>query len=82
MEVEVRKVDSQGRVSLPGRWRKKALKESNEVIIVEQDGRLLIRPRESGDLTKFFDAFEVDVPPDRFKDYTGLKRALFGRSYE
>ncbi len=76
--VTVRKIDAQGRVALPSRWRSRALRNSDEVILIEEDDMLLIRPRRKIDLTKYFDSIKVDVDPGVFADYRKLKRALLG----
>lgn len=60
MKTEIRKVDSQGRIVLPNKWRKKQLKENDEVIIFEEKGILKIVPKKKVDLTKFFDTIELD----------------------
>ena len=80
LNIEVRRVDSQGRIALPSEWRKRTLQASREVIIMQRDDHLLVRPRLEGDLTRFFDAFTAEVPPESFKDYKQLKRALLGSS--
>jgi len=76
MVVEVKKVDAQGRIALPAKWRSKVLKEAEEVYILERGDYLLVKPRKSGDLTKHFDTLEVDVEPEDFIDYNRLKKAL------
>ncbi len=72
----VRHVDRQGRIALPREWRSKSLKGKREVVVMERDDFLLIRPRSKVDLTKFFDTVEVDVDPKAFVDYGSLKKAL------
>ena len=74
--VTVRKVDAQGRIALPSRWRNRVLKKSDEVIVIEEDNILLIRPKRKINLTKYFDSIKVDVDPKAFADYNLLKRAL------
>ncbi len=76
--VTVRNVDAQGRVALPKGWRKRTLKKSDEVILIEEDDMLLIRPRRKIDLTAYFDKIKVDIDPEAFADYNLLKRALLG----
>jgi bifunctional DNA-binding transcriptional regulator/antitoxin component of YhaV-PrlF toxin-antitoxin module len=73
---KVRRVDQQGRIALPRDWRSKSLKGAKEVIVVEQDDSLLIRPRRRADITKYFESIEVDVDPKGFADYSLLKREL------
>ncbi len=60
INTEIRKVDSQGRIVLPLKWREKELKNGDEVIILEDEGILKIIPKKKIDLTKFFDSLEFD----------------------
>ena len=60
INTEIRKVDSQGRIVLPLKWREKELKNEDEVIIIEEEGILKIIPKKKIDLTKFFDSLEFD----------------------
>ena len=60
LNTEIRKVDSQGRIVLPLKWREKELKNEDEVIIIEDEGILKIIPKKKVDLTKFFDSLEFD----------------------
>ena len=71
MKVEIKKLDSQGRIVLPLSWRKRI--KSDEMVIVERDDRIEIFPREV-DLSKYIDAIEVDV--EKFEDYHELRREL------
>jgi len=74
--LSVRRVDSEGRISLPRDWRSKNLKGDKEVIVIEQDEALLIRPRRKIDITRYFDSVRIDVDPAVFADYSLLKHAL------
>jgi bifunctional DNA-binding transcriptional regulator/antitoxin component of YhaV-PrlF toxin-antitoxin module len=74
--LTVRRVDSAGRISLPPDWRSKNLKGDKEVVVVEQGEALLIRPRRTIDITRYFDSVQVDVDPAVFADYSLLKNAL------
>jgi bifunctional DNA-binding transcriptional regulator/antitoxin component of YhaV-PrlF toxin-antitoxin module len=63
MEVEVKTVDTQGRIMLPKTWRDRYLKDKKAV--VSQKGDLIeIRPFTDIDLTKYFDSIEVDLKAD------------------
>lgn len=77
MVVEERKVDSHGRVSLPVEWRRKYLKESDEVVILYRDGELLLKPKEARPLSEFFDSLEVELEAD-LDDWHMVKRELLG----
>lgn len=76
MSVEVKNVDRQGRVSLPSRWRKSALKESKQVVIIMQGDELVIKPMSKCNLRQYFDAFEIDISPAILRDYKSLKKVL------
>jgi bifunctional DNA-binding transcriptional regulator/antitoxin component of YhaV-PrlF toxin-antitoxin module len=63
MKVEVKTVDTQGRIMLPKIWRDRYLKDKKAV--VSQKGDLIeIRPFTDIDLTKYFDSIEVDLKAD------------------
>ena len=63
MEMEVKTVDTQGRIMLPKTWRDRYLKDKKA--IVSQKGDLIeIRPFADIDLTKYFDSIEVDLKAD------------------
>lgn len=72
-------MDSQGRISLPRRWRARKLQEPAEVVVVKKGDLLLVKPRVKPDLTRYFDAVSIDIDPEDFVDYARLKRALLGR---
>ncbi|RLG59173.1 AbrB family transcriptional regulator [Candidatus Geothermarchaeota archaeon] len=75
MEIEVRRVDPQGRILLPSKWRKEVLGRENEVLIISLPDRLEVFPR-SGNLEEFIDSVEVDVPEGKFLNYHDLRNAL------
>jgi bifunctional DNA-binding transcriptional regulator/antitoxin component of YhaV-PrlF toxin-antitoxin module len=77
--AQIKKVDGQGRISLPARWRASKLRGSDEVVVVEKGELLLVKPKGRADLTKHFDAVEVDVEPGDLSDYSRLKRTILGR---
>ena len=63
MEMEVKTVDTQGRIILPKPWRDRYLKDKK--VIVSKKGDLIeIRPFADIDLTKYFDSIEVDLKAD------------------
>ncbi|TFG12013.1 MAG: AbrB/MazE/SpoVT family DNA-binding domain-containing protein [Promethearchaeota archaeon] len=77
MNTELRKVDSQGRIVLPQYWREKELKDSDEVIIMEEKGILKIIPKKKIDLTQFFDTLEFDDDLiDKLEDWSEFENAL------
>jgi len=76
MEVEVKRVDSQGRVSLPPGWRREMLSENAEVYILREGDNLILKPKRQPDLTAYFDSITVDIDPENFKDPHRLRKAL------
>ena len=59
--VEVKKVDSQGRLILPVDWREAEIGESRELYIIKRKGYLKLVPKRRVDLTEFFDKVDLDV---------------------
>lgn len=76
--VMIRKVDKEGRVALPRAWRERALGKIDEVLVIEKEDSLVIRPKRKTDLTKYFDRVKVDIDPKEFENYNRLKHALLG----
>ena len=70
--VEIKKVDKQGRIILPADWRKKELKDNDEVFIVKEKGVLKIIPKKKPDLTKYFDS--VDLGVDFIEEWEEFER--------
>ena len=63
MELEVKSVDSQGRIMLPKKWRNRYLKDK-KAVISQKDDVIEIRPFQDIDLTKYFDSVEIDLKAD------------------
>ncbi|MFB0503926.1 MAG: hypothetical protein ACETWE_08850 [Candidatus Bathyarchaeia archaeon] len=59
--VEVRRVDSQGRLILPLDWRESEVGESRELYVVKRRGYLKIIPKRRVDLTRNFDRADLGV---------------------
>ncbi|HEX9341552.1 MAG TPA: AbrB/MazE/SpoVT family DNA-binding domain-containing protein [Thermoplasmata archaeon] len=74
MRPVLKKVDRQGRIVLPARWRKKHLK-GDKVLLRDRGDALEILPQEKVDLTAYFDAAEVDLKAD-LSDWHGVRREL------
>lgn len=77
-EVEVKSVDSQGRVSLPPDWRRDVLGGDNEVVIMRVGDELKIRPHRRKRLSEFFDSVDVDIESD-LSDWDSVKRELLSK---
>ena len=71
MKVEIKKVDSQGRVVLPISWRRRM--KSDEVMVVEERAKVEIFPRDV-DLSKYVDSVEVEV--DNIENYHEMRKEL------
>ncbi|MEM2686618.1 MAG: AbrB family transcriptional regulator [Candidatus Bathyarchaeia archaeon] len=72
--VEVRKVDSQGRVILPSEWRRSEVGEDGEVYIVCRRGYLKIIPKRRPNLTEYFDSIDLGV--EALGDWDEFERKL------
>ena len=59
--VEVKKVDSQGRLVLPPDWREAEIGESREIYLIKRKGYLKIVPKRRIDLTDNFDKADLGV---------------------
>ena len=75
-EVELREIDSQGRFTIPAKWREQAMKEAKEVYVLMYPDHLKVLPKRKVDLTKYFDSVEIDVPLENFSDYHRLRKLL------
>jgi AbrB family looped-hinge helix DNA binding protein len=82
MNIEIKKVDSQGRIVLPRNWREKELKDGDEVIIMEEEGILKIIPKKKIDLTQFFDKLEYDdILVDKLENWSEFENAFLKKKY-
>jgi len=59
--VEVKKIDSQGRLILPVDWRESEVGESRELYIVKRKGYLKVIPKRRVDLTEDFNKVDLCV---------------------
>ena len=59
--MEIKKVDTQGRLILPADWRAAELSESKELYIIKRKGYLKIVPKRRVDLTSNFDKVDMGV---------------------
>ena len=72
--MEIKSVDSQGRILLPKDWRNRYLKGKKAIIVYKGD-LVEIRPFTKSDLTKYFDKVEVDLKSD-LSDWNKVKKEL------
>jgi bifunctional DNA-binding transcriptional regulator/antitoxin component of YhaV-PrlF toxin-antitoxin module len=59
--IEIKKVDKQGRFVIPSDWRKREMKDTDEVFLLKKKGFLKIIPKRKVSLTKFFDKADLGV---------------------
>ena len=60
-QVEIKKIDSQGRLILPWDWREDQLRGISEVYVIKRRGYLKVLPKRTLDLRKFFDKADLGV---------------------
>ena len=72
--MEVKKIDNQGRILLPKRWRDRYLK-GKKAIVVSRGDLVEIRPFTKFDLTKYFDRVEVDLNAE-LSDWHRVRKEL------
>jgi bifunctional DNA-binding transcriptional regulator/antitoxin component of YhaV-PrlF toxin-antitoxin module len=75
MQVEEKRVDSQGRVSLPADWRRRHLGADGTVVIIQVGEELLIKARISHKPSEFFDSLKAEVKSD-LSDWGSVRREL------
>jgi bifunctional DNA-binding transcriptional regulator/antitoxin component of YhaV-PrlF toxin-antitoxin module len=71
VKVAIKRIDNQGRIVLPLSFRRRL--KRGAVLVVEREDRLEIYPVDA-ELSKYFDAVEVDV--EHFEEYHELRREL------
>ncbi|MEM2946252.1 MAG: hypothetical protein QXI87_07905 [Thermoproteota archaeon] len=76
VRVEVKKVDSQGRVILPADWRESEMGGCKEIYIIKGKGYLKIIPKRKVDLTEYFD--KVDLNIEAIGDWGEFERKIHG----
>jgi len=76
-EVVLKKVDAQGRVTIPAAWRRGW--RSGKVILVKRGGKIELSPVEPLAPSSLFDSIEIVDDVD-FTDSHSLKRALLERT--
>ena len=80
-DVEVRKLDPQGRLLIPGEWRREVFGGSSKVVMRRFKDHIIVMPFSRKSLTEFLDIIEVDVSPEVFRDYHRLKAVLMGKPH-
>jgi len=63
--VEVKRIDNQGRLVLPKRWRDRW---GDEVILIELEDRIEVLPKRKPNLSQFFDLIEMEIKEDLEKE--------------
>jgi bifunctional DNA-binding transcriptional regulator/antitoxin component of YhaV-PrlF toxin-antitoxin module len=75
-DVELKKVDEQGRFILPADWREAELGENREVYVTKRKGYLKLLPKRRVDLTKLFD--KVDLGIESIEDWSQFEQTFYG----
>ncbi len=73
--VEVKKMDSQGRLILPADWRESELGESKEIFVIKRKGYLKLVPKRKVDLTECFD--KVDLGVESIGSWTQFEKRIY-----
>lgn len=76
--VEVRRIDSQGRLILPSDWRESEVAGVQEVYVVKRKGYLKIIPKHKVDLTEFFD--RADLGAEAIGNWREFEKRFYGGS--
>jgi bifunctional DNA-binding transcriptional regulator/antitoxin component of YhaV-PrlF toxin-antitoxin module len=72
--VEVKKVDSQGRLILPLDWREAEIGENGELYVIKRKGYLKLVPKRRVDLTECFD--KVDLGVDSIGNWAAFEKRI------
>lgn len=73
--VEVKKVDSQGRLILPVDWREAEIGESRELYVIKRKGYLKLVAKRRVDLTECFD--KVDLGVDSIGNWVSFEKRIY-----
>ena len=76
--VEVKKVDSQGRIILPADRREAEVGESRELYVIKRKGYLKLVPKRRVDLTVCFD--KVDLGVESIGSWKEFEKKLYEES--
>ena len=79
VEEVVKKVDNQGRIVLPKKWRETHLKNA-QVKLSMLDGEINVQPYEPEDIRSLFGVVKVDLKNDR-TDWRKMKKELLLKKY-
>ncbi len=69
MEIEIKKIDEQGRIIIPADWRKRKIGEEKRVLVLKEKDCLKIIPLKKIDLTKFFDKVDFGINIDDWEKF-------------
>ncbi len=77
--IEIKKVDKQGRFVIPSDWRKREMKDTDEVFLLKKKGFLKIIPKKKVSLTKFFD--KADLSIDSISNWAEFEKKFYEESH-
>ena len=81
LQVEIKNIDKQGRISIPAIWRSELLGNARQVLVMRVEDGIKIVPVKPRKLSDFFDTVEADIDPSLFSDYHKLKAELARKRY-
>lgn len=76
--IEIKKMDSQGRLVLPKDWRESETGKSKELYIIKRKGYLKIIPKQRIDLTEKFD--KIDLGIEAIENWKEFEKKIYGIS--
>jgi bifunctional DNA-binding transcriptional regulator/antitoxin component of YhaV-PrlF toxin-antitoxin module len=76
--VEVKKLDSQGRIILPADWREAEVGESRELYVIKRKGYIKLVPKRRVDLTTCFDSADLGV--ESIGKWKEFEKKFYGES--
>lgn len=77
MKILEKRLDPEGRLLLPKKWREK---HGKNVVIVETDEYLKIVPKKKGNLTDIIDKVQIEIKSD-LSDWHAVKKELYSKRW-
>lgn len=71
----IKRVDGQGRLTLPKKWRDQYLR-NHSVRLMIKDGEIIVKPNKTEDISDLIDSVELDIKSD-LSDWDAVKKELY-----